>query len=82
MRLIDAEELDVVGCTVPENMDAESYMAGMSYVLEKVDGMATIEPEIIRCKDCKHYDGRPCGIVNWYNTATDYCSKRERREDG
>lgn len=38
-------------------------------------------PEIIRCKDCKHYDGRPCGIVDWYNTADDFCSKGERRTD-
>lgn len=38
--------------------------------------------EVIRCKDCKHYDGRPCGIVNWYNTADDFCSRAERRTDG
>ena len=38
------------------------------------------QPEIIRCKDCKHYDGRPCGIVDWYNTADDFCSRAERRE--
>ena len=40
------------------------------------------QPEIIRCKDCKHYDGRPCGIVDWYNTADDFCSRAERRTDG
>lgn len=34
--------------------------------------------EIIRCKNCKHYDGRPCGIVDWYNTADDFCSRAER----
>lgn len=36
---------------------------------------------LIRCKDCKHYDGRPCGIVDWYNTAEDFCSRAEMRED-
>lgn len=36
--------------------------------------------EIIRCRECKHYDGRPCGIVDWYNTADDFCSNAERRQ--
>jgi len=35
--------------------------------------------EVTRCKDCKYYDGRPCGIVDWYNTADDFCSRAERR---
>ena len=37
------------------------------------------QPDIIRCKDCKRYDGRPCGIVDWYNTADDFCSRAEKR---
>ena len=39
------------------------------------------QPELIRCKDCKHYDGRPCGKVDWYNSADDYCSRGERKPD-
>ena len=38
--------------------------------------------DLIRCRDCKHYDGRPCGIVDWYNTADDFCSKAERKDNG
>ena len=38
--------------------------------------------EVVRCKDCKHYDGRPCGKVDWYNSADDFCSRAERRTDG
>lgn len=41
----------------------------------------TVESEIIRCRECKHYDGRPCGIVDWYNTADDFCSRAERRRE-
>ena len=37
--------------------------------------------ELVRCKDCKRYDGRLCEIVDWYNTADDYCSRAERRTD-
>lgn len=44
--------------------------------------LPSVQPEIIRCKDCKFYDGRPCGIVGWYNTVDDFCSMAERRENG
>ena len=53
--------------------------------------LPSAQPKIIHCKDCKHYDGRPCGIVDWYNTADDFCSragetvtaeKRSARTDG
>ena len=48
----------------------------------QLEKLPSAQPEIIRCKDCKHYDGRPCGIVDWYNTADDFCSRAERRSDG
>ncbi len=37
------------------------------------------KPQVVQCKDCKHYDGRPCGKVDWYNSADDYCSMAERK---
>lgn len=43
--------------------------------------LPSAEPEIIRCKDCKYYDGRPCGNVDYYNTESDFCSRAERRTD-
>lgn len=48
---------------------------------EVLKTVPSAQPEIIRCKNCKHYDGRPCGIVDWYNTADDFCSRAERRTD-
>ncbi len=44
-------------------------------------GKADAQPEIIRCNDCVHYNGRPCGMVDWYNTSNDFCSRAERRTD-
>ena len=44
--------------------------------------LPSAQPEIILCKDCKHYDDWPCVFVDWYNTADDFCSKAERRNDG
>ncbi len=46
-----------------------------------IEILPSAQPEIIRCRECKHYDGRPCGIVDWYNTADDFCSRAERREE-
>lgn len=50
--------------------------------LTAIEDLPSAQSEITRCKDCKHYDGRPCGIVDWYNTADDFCSRAERRTDG
>lgn len=37
---------------------------------------------LVRCKDCKFYDGNPCGVVDWWNGPDDFCSRGERRIDG
>lgn len=59
-----------------------SEMFGKTYIVKVLDdGECITEGELIRCKDCKHYDGRPCGIVEWYNTADDFCSRAERKEE-
>lgn len=50
-------------------------------IIGVLEELPSAQPEIIRCRDCKHYDGRPCGIVDWWNTADDYCSRAERRPD-
>ena len=49
-------------------------------VYEGLDELPTIESEVIRCRDCVHYDGRPCGLVSWYNSRDDFCSRAERRD--
>ena len=36
--------------------------------------------EVVRCKDCVNYDGRPCGLVGWWNTENDYCSRGEQKD--
>lgn len=38
---------------------------------------------LVRCKDCKFFEnGNPCGIVDWWNTSEDYCSRGERKDGG
>ena len=50
-------------------------------IYKVLESLPSAEPKIIRCKDCTHYDGRPCGLVNWYNGKEDFCSRAERRGD-
>ena len=49
--------------------------------IERLKKTPSAQPELIRCHECKYYDGRPCGKVDWYNSADDYCSREKRRED-
>lgn len=48
------------------------------------------QPEIVRCKDCKHYReyagsiGGCCHMAEWYNRyqhLDDFCSRAERRQE-
>lgn len=48
MRLIDADMFEVVTTKIPDGMDAESYMAGMDFILNKIDDAPTIELEPYR----------------------------------
>lgn len=43
MRLINADAFEMVGTKIPDGMDAESYMAGMDYILSKIDDAPTID---------------------------------------
>lgn len=47
------------------------------------EALKDAQPEIIRCKDCKHYvDGFiHCNRVTWYNSKDDYCSRAERKNN-
>ena len=47
-RLIDAEKMDCVTKSIPNNVDPESYIQGMEYILNKLDNQPTIEAKILR----------------------------------
>ena len=55
-------------------------------VKQNPDGQLEVVGELIRCKDCKHWDGRVyyCEVIDdcrdW--KADDYCSLAERKEIG
>lgn len=57
--------------------DHSGYNTMMLYEIQ--DALESLpSAEFIRCKDCLHYDGRPCGLVNWYNGKNDFCSRAEK----
>ena len=53
-------------------------------VIDQIDREDTIEPEIIRCCDCRNWSDcdESCLINNtvWYD-ADEFCSKAERKTD-
>ena len=77
----EAKNDDLISRQAAIDVAKEELDNGTFYdIPSKIKYLPPAHPEIIRCKDCKHYDGRPCGIVDWYNTADDFCSRAERME--
>lgn len=96
MRLIDAEsfELQTQLKSIRE-AEYQIYGSGSWGFTAKcehaIENAPTIQPEIIRCKDCKHYwihkcmDSMPierCDLEQtFYDAEHDFCSLAERRTD-
>lgn len=53
-----------------------------THVLAALKGLPSAQPEIIRCKDCKHWDGvEACDVIDVPVWDDDFCSMAERRSD-
>lgn len=52
-------------------------------VVDVINEVPSIQPEIIRCKDCWHYPSEyaDCPMIGWARNENDFCSKAERRTD-
>lgn len=48
MRLINADEFEVIGGVVPDEYDTDSYLAGCMEILNKIDEAPTIDAEPVR----------------------------------
>ena len=82
MRLIDADELyDEI------EYDALFSVQTAKDIVELIFSAPTVDAvEVVRCKDCKHYNGTWClvddDIDMWKTVELDgFCSNGERRED-
>lgn len=59
------------------------YLSGEYRKALKLAISALTQPEIIRCKDCKHlFEDNGCPLRTWWtHTEDDFCSYAERRID-
>lgn len=57
-------------------------MTDKEYIVKDVEGGLIEEEPIIRCKDCKAYNGMKCVRNNMIAVREDdFCSRGERKED-
>ena len=67
-------------------------MGKAKWAKERLEDLPSAQPDIIRCKDCKHWREHKyaketkryipfCGFSAIYTQADDYCSKAERRTE-
>jgi len=81
MRLIDADAMKKHWNK--QDVKCGEYTA--FHFLESIDEQPTIEPKIVRCKDCKWFGDIGCAIEivddSDKPTENDFCSFAERREE-
>lgn len=63
--------------------DEQCIFTGMSEALNAIKELPSAQPEIIRCKDCKHFAGEGMYCANDIIVQFDhfYCYDGERRTD-
>lgn len=79
--VIDAFDLPIYNITGREN--AERVIEYLKAVIQRIKDLPSAQPEIIRCKDCKHlFDDNKCPLRTWWtHTEEDFCSYAERKTD-
>lgn len=62
---------------------SEEGMATAKELIQVIKNLPSAQPEIIRCKDCKHlFEDNGCPLRTWWtHTEDDFCSYGERREE-
>ena len=83
MRLIDADAL-IQKRNHAKAYAPDMYVIGQGYVM---DAPAIDAVEVVRCKECRHYDHGCCVVMRYKDDhhiigvkPTDYCSYGERKE--
>ena len=74
----DSEELDLYDWMVHR-----IFVQNMSDIdMQTILNLPSAQPEIIRCRDCKHWDGvDTCDVIDAPVWDNDFCSMAERRTD-
>ena len=79
-------EIDIPSPTVPEYVEHHEQVQSVWKLLDKKKKelyvLSSAQPEIIRCKGCKHWDGvDTCDVIDAPVWDNDFCSMAERRTD-
>ena len=89
-RIVDVEKL---GCLAwKDGEHGTTFDDGVLWVLEKIDELPSVQPEIVRCKDCRHgvdyyhegdcYCSNPKWGLKYFGGSWEfYCADAERRTD-
>lgn len=82
IRLMDVCVIYDDMCSTEEAVE-KAIVATKRNAIFGLECMHSAEPEIIRCRDCKHHDGIRC--FRWNSTIItgfdDFCSNAERRSE-
>ena len=54
---------------------------GLEMAYEVIEGLPSAEPQIIRCKDCKHYKYGMCMKICANKSTNGFCDWGERRTE-
>ena len=81
--LIDRHEaIDIVRNTIVKKFTPAYALIDKAEVMTELMMMPSAQPKIIRCKDCKHWDGvDTCDVIDAPVWDNDFCSMAERRTD-
>ena len=78
-------EVDIPSPTVPEYIEhheqMQSIMRNIDILTDKIIKMPSVQPEIIRCKDCKCWDTSGYCIDFMTQDEGGFCKWAERRQD-
>ena len=84
MRLIDADEITYESIDSSDTGKHEHYYGTGIFAVRKedIDEMPTIQPEIVRCKDCRHYRHGLCMKASMCVNKSEngFCDWAEKRE--
>ena len=85
MRAIDADALQLAIVEEGQANKRKKYIIGDIWELtgaeirEVINSQPTIQPEIVRCEECKYHYQRNCPIEKYFSL-DGYCSRGKRRE--
>lgn len=78
------------GCDMSELMDGSRKTVGDYFASNAADHFGTLHEEIVRCRDCRHFDNRlsyplcrrdmSCDELAVYAEPNGFCAWGERRE--